>query len=785
MQPTSLAPPVNPLVHPLAEAPAAVQESVSFLAPDLIEIRCGERLVYACLRCGVPSTYRGCEAHYARQHCALAHRRCPAPGAGLPEALPAPAVSPPFPLPRAAVPSAPVAAQPAALGPVRRAGPAPLATPQMSLLDEPEPASPAPTWTPSVYQQAIFEDVAHGVGNTAIRARAGCGKTSSLLEALRRSPPGRSTLFLAFNSSIARELRDRAPEGVDVSTCHALGQRVVRAAFGPKTPLEKDKLRSLIKRRRPEEGKIASEVRRALYKLVSFAKQTLARTPLEIRPLLRRCRLDPIDFCAVAVRDRDHAQEIRAVFCEEVFDILKASGDDTAAFDFDDQIWLPVWHDLPTPKWDLLLVDECVPGWTPVLLADGSSKSIEEIVDGNLAVEVLAYDTVTRQAKPCRVTGWFKIRNQKPLVEVRVKGSRHDRAPFVICTTDHRVWADGAWTPAGELKPGMALQLEPSSGSASDAAVVSVKPVSLPDPHVFDITVEECHNFYANGILVHNCQDLNRTQMELLPRLVNPGGRIVVVGDPRQAIYSFRGADEGAFETLRATLDAKILPLTVTFRCPKAVVREAQVMVPDIEARADAPEGQVSSVPELPLQDLRPGDFVLSRSNAPLVRAALRCLARRMPVVIQGRDITVKVRELLDSAAADGAPEAPALVDWLDGWLVKRKIWLEARDLGTAEVIDLHDAVTTLVRALGSSAKVRQVMEELSTSNEADAKDKIVFSSVHRAKGLERERVYMFRDTFLRKTHAPAGEAPSEEEENLYYVAVTRSAGTLVMVNKS
>jgi hypothetical protein len=31
---------------------------------------------------------------------------------------------------------------------------------------------------------------------------------------------------------------------------------------------------------------------------------------------------------------------------------------------------------------------------------------------------------------------------------------------FVICTIDHKVFADGQWIPAGEVKPGMKVQIE-------------------------------------------------------------------------------------------------------------------------------------------------------------------------------------------------------------------------------------------------------------------------------------------------------------------------------------
>ena len=59
----------------------------------------------------------------------------------------------------------------------------------------------------------------------------------------------------------------------------------------------------------------------------------------------------------------------------------------------------------------------------------------------------------------------------------------------------------------------------------------------------------------------------------------------------------------------------------------------------------------------------------------------------------------------------------------------------------------------------------------------ADTKDDaqvILLSSTHKAKGLERERVWVLSDTYMRR--------PDPEERRLYYVAVTRAKKELVLV---
>ena len=104
----------------------------------------------------------------------------------------------------------------------------------------------------------------------------------------------------------------------------------------------------------------------------------------------------------------------------------------------------------------------------------------------------------------------------------------------------------------------------------------------------------------VDWLFVDEAQDTNGIQVEIMSRLqkaeqyVRNGDeetsvtsygapprfqsstRIIAVGDPHQAIYGFRGADSNAMTSIAGRFNAVILPLSVSYRCPKAVVREAQ-----------------------------------------------------------------------------------------------------------------------------------------------------------------------------------------------------------------
>ena len=79
--------------------------------------------------------------------------------------------------------------------------------------------------------------------------------------------------------------------------------------------------------------------------------------------------------------------------------------------------------------------------------------------------------------------------------------------------------------------------------------------------------------FTRDVIFIDEAQDISRARQALVRKFLTPGGQLHIIGDDRQAIYGFSGADADALPNMIEALDSVILPLTVTFRCPKAVVR--------------------------------------------------------------------------------------------------------------------------------------------------------------------------------------------------------------------
>lgn len=271
-------------------------------------------------------------------------------------------------------------------------------------------------------------------------------------------------------------------------------------------------------------------------------------------------------------------------------------------------------------------------------------------------------------------------------------------------------------------------------------------------------------------VFVDETQDLNAAQIEMVLRAVKADGRILAVGDPRQAIYRFRGADENAFGNVQARMNAVKLDLSVCYRCCKAVIREAQELVPHIEAAPDAEEGEVLRTSYAQMKkDAKAGDFILSRTNAPLISLCMAFLKEGRRANIQGRDVGASLAAFVKKSKAK---TVEALRSYVEEWAGKECARLAAKRRDTQAIEDRAACILALSEGAVSVEDV--VANILSLFADKDEQAIIMLSSTHKAKGLERDRVWVLRATYLRRDES--------EERNLLYVAQTRARKTLVLV---
>jgi len=278
-------------------------------------------------------------------------------------------------------------------------------------------------------------------------------------------------------------------------------------------------------------------------------------------------------------------------------------------------------------------------------------------------------------------------------------------------------------------------------------------------------------------VIVDEAQDVNPAQLWLIRQMLRRGGRLIAVGDDRQAIYRFRGAGGGVLGHLASEFDAIELPLPLTYRCPKAVVRLAQEVVPDYEAHESNPEGLIQSRSmDQAIAAAQPGEAILSRTNAPLVGACLALLRRGVPAFVAGRDIGGQLCGLIRKSKAT---EIEPLLDWLVEWEEAEVRRLHRMDAPEASYDLVHDRARSIeVLAEGETdvesliCKIERMFEEVN-GNTGRA---VICSTVHKAKGLEWPSTYLIADTFRKGRNT--------DEDNIWYVAVTRTSHNLTWITE-
>jgi len=281
---------------------------------------------------------------------------------------------------------------------------------------------------------------------------------------------------------------------------------------------------------------------------------------------------------------------------------------------------------------------------------------------------------------------------------------------------------------------------------------------------------------YTN-VMVDEAQDLSPIQHEMLQAM--RGSRIIAVGDRHQAIYGFRGASHDSMDELKSMFQSKELPLDITYRCPVQVVEEARRLNPDIRARDNAPSGSVSDLEE-GAEDPRlfiPNQLVLARTNAPLFRAILRHIRQREPCRVLSNfldSFQSFVRGLAKGPrGSQELRKASDVLERLDRWYMKERDAAQGR---RGRLAYLHDRYETVKLLLEQHSTVYEACETVRRL--AECRTGPLFSTIHKAKGLESPDVYIIRPDLMPHPMAD-GEKELVQEGNLKYVAITRSSDQL------
>jgi len=284
-------------------------------------------------------------------------------------------------------------------------------------------------------------------------------------------------------------------------------------------------------------------------------------------------------------------------------------------------------------------------------------------------------------------------------------------------------------------------------------------------------------------VLVDEAQDLSAAQLAIAMASVAPGGQMIFVGDSRQAIFGFAGAQCDSMERIIAATGADTLPLSMTYRCPSSHVALAQAIVPGIEASPTAPEGVVAHIEAAKLSDeVKQGDLILCRTTAPIVALAFNLISQGVAAKVKGRDIGKGLVALAKRVASQPGFRFDSFVGHLVDYTEQQVNVLQVKPGNEGKVQRLEDQSDCL-QAIFAARRPRSMDELVKGVNSIFSEDTpgVTLSTVHRAKGLEADRVFIMRPELLPLKTKSAWQA--KQELNLKYVALTRSRHFLGFVS--
>jgi DNA helicase-2/ATP-dependent DNA helicase PcrA len=293
-------------------------------------------------------------------------------------------------------------------------------------------------------------------------------------------------------------------------------------------------------------------------------------------------------------------------------------------------------------------------------------------------------------------------------------------------------------------------------------------------------------------VLVDEAQDTNATRRALAKAMLKPGGRLLAVGDPRQAIFGFTGADADSLDLIRRDFGAVTMPLSVCYRCGTEILNLARQFNPAIEAGEGNPKGEVQT---LPYEDFTTGleaygltgkDGIICRKNAPLIELAFGLIRRGIGCRVEGRDIGKGLIALARKWKVQSLNTLSTRIETYREREVAKAI-AKGQETKAEQIQDKVEALQSLIQRCQSlnQHSVRDLVTLIDSmfSDSTDANPRLVtLSSVHKSKGLEWDRVFLLgRNKFMPSPFARQAWQKGQES-NLIYVALTRARQTLVEI---
>ena len=298
-------------------------------------------------------------------------------------------------------------------------------------------------------------------------------------------------------------------------------------------------------------------------------------------------------------------------------------------------------------------------------------------------------------------------------------------------------------------------------------------------------------------------QDVSPVQQRLINAWLGKRNDICVVGDPAQTIYSFAGATPVFLNTFTQRFpDAEVIRLSTGYRSTPEITFAANALLrhgsmgqelvaqndhgsaPSVVGYADEAaevNGVLSEITELLTAGTPPHEVaILARTNSQLKSVERAMQKVNLPYQVRSTERFFDRKEVRDFLSE--VRKASVIPAEGQGWIDELRTL--AQPYLTGEAIDGIAALLHLARELDdddnfSPKTLRGYLREVEDrvqQNNPPTMPGVTLATLHAAKGLEWERVFLIGAS---EGQLPVSDASIDEERRLFYVGITRAKADL------
>jgi len=298
-------------------------------------------------------------------------------------------------------------------------------------------------------------------------------------------------------------------------------------------------------------------------------------------------------------------------------------------------------------------------------------------------------------------------------------------------------------------------------------------------------------------------QDISPVQQRLINAWLGKRNDICVVGDPAQTIYSFAGATPVFLNTFTQRFpDAEVIRLSTGYRSTPEITFAANALLrhgamgqelvaqndhgskPSVIGYSDETAeviGVLEEITQLLGAGTAPHEVaILARTNAQLKSVERAMMKVNLPFQVRSTERFFDRREVRDFLSE--VRKASVIPAEGQGWIDELRTL--AQPYLTGEAIDGIAALLHLGRELDDDDNftpktlrgyLREVEDRVQQNN-PPTMPVVTLATLHAAKGLEWERVFLIGAS---EGQLPVSDASIDEERRLFYVGITRAKADL------